>query len=156
MENLTERHIHRADFIGLACAIIGALISAVVAIAVYVQQAVSSTVPMWPLPGFVLMEWALLGIFNFIAAYYVFRGSSINWQQAAWALTGALIALIILGAFSIGPYVLIAFILFVISIVLFALCRKPKWLPSIGVGVLGIILNFGLLWLVIRLVNSTI
>lgn len=156
MDNLSERHIPRADFIGLASAVIGAMISMAGASGVYVSQASTSVTTLWPLPGFVLLEWALLGIFEFIAAYYVFRWSSIKWQQAAWSLTGALIPLIILGAFSIGPLVLITFLLFVISIGLFAIRTKPRWLPSIGALALGVIINLGLLLLIITLMHGTI
>lgn len=156
MDNLTERHIPRADFVGLAAALIGAIISIAGAGGVYLSQVSPGMAPLWPLPGFVLLDWALVGIIDFIAAYYVFRWSSINWQQATWAFTGALIPLIILGAFSIGPLVLITFILFVVSIVLFALSKKPKWLASIGALALGIIINLGFLLLVITLANRTI
>ncbi len=152
MENLTERHIPRADFIGLASAVIGALFSIGAAIGMYRPLAQEVSGSLWPL-RFFLLDWALVGIIGFIAAYSVFRWSSIRWQQASLALTGALIPLIILGAFSIGPLVLITLILFVVSFVLFALCRKPKLLESIGALALGIIINLGLLLLVITLAN---
>lgn len=158
MDSLIERHIPRADFIGLAAAFIGALFSVGGAIAEYVSLALvieGSGGSIWPLRVF-LLDWALVGIIDFIAAYFVFRWSSINWQQATWAFTGALIPLIILGAFSIGPLVLIAFILFVVSNVLFAVSRKPKWLASIGALALGIIINLGFLLLVITLANRSI
>ncbi len=153
MDQITERRIPRADFIGLAAGVIGAIISIVGAIWVYVTQAAGGTSPMWPLPGLALLDWAVLGIFVFIATYMVFRWSSIGWQQSTWFLAGALIPLTVLGAFSIGPFVLITLLLLVISIVLLALCRKPRWLPSILAFFIGGIINLAFLYIVIALVN---
>ncbi len=155
MENLTDRHIPRADFIGLASALISGLFSVGAAIGMYRPLAQGVSGSLWPL-RFLLLDWALIGIIDFIAAYFVFRWSSSRWQLASLALTGALIPIIIMGAYSIGPLVLIAFVLFVVSYVLFALCRKPKWLESIGALALGIIVNLGLLLLLITLANRTL
>ncbi len=154
MDNDGMQRIPRADFIALAASFIGAVVSIAGAGGVYISLAGVSTTPLWPLPGIVLLDWAILGILDLIAAYLVFRWSSIPWQEASWAFTGALMPLIILGAFSIGPLVLITFVLFVVSIVLLALCRKPKWLASVVALALGIIINLVLLLLVISIART--
>jgi len=141
------------DFVALALAFFGAIVSLGGALSIYSSQAPIAETPLWPLPGFVLLDWALLGLIGFLPAYLSFRHLSSKWRLVAWFITGALIPLIVLGALSIGSIVLISFLFFVISTIILSIRKKAKWLESIGILMLGAICNLGLLLIIITLGN---
>lgn len=141
------------DYLILALSLIAGLVSILGATAVYVSQARESASPLWPLPGLVLLLWALIGLIGSLAIYLTVKGSSIKWQRSTWFISGMFIPLIVLGAFSIGPLVFIGFSLFTFSTVLLAFRRRTQWLISIGLFVLGAALNLVLLLVVILLGN---
>jgi hypothetical protein len=132
------------------------VISLGAAAAIYSTQAQDSTTTLWPLPGLVLLDWVLIGIIGFMSTYLVLRGVKGKWLRAAWIITGTFIPLIILGAFSIGFFVLIAFILYVISIIILTVQRKSQWLLSFGLLMLGSIINLVLLLIMITLGNPSL
>jgi hypothetical protein len=127
------------------------VISLGAAAAIYSTEAQNGITPLWPLPGLVLLDWALVGSIGFISSYLVLRGAKGKWLRAAWIITGTFIPLIILGAFSIGFFVLIAFFLYVISTIILTVQRKPKWLLSFSLLMLGSFINLGLLFIMITL-----
>lgn len=127
------------------------VISLGAASAIYSTEAQNSTTSLWPLPGLVLLDWALIGIIGFLSTYLVLRGAKGRWLRIAWIITGSFIPLIILGAFSIGFFVLIAFFLYVISIIILTVQRKSQWLLSFGLLMLGSIINLILLLIMITL-----
>ena len=151
MNSQIEQPRSRTDFIGVATAIIGAVVAVVGAVLVYVEQAGISATPLWPLPGLVLLLWGLLGVIGLVAAYLSTRKTTAKWLQGVWFTTGAFIPIIVLGAFSIGLYALITFLLFLISALLLAFTRHPNWLVSLGWLVMGAVLDLGLLLLIITL-----
>ncbi len=102
MNDNQQTPISRGDFIGLVVAFVGGILCVIGAIWTYVSQVQFGASPMWPLPGLVLLEWAILGIVGFAAAYITFGKNVVIWQQATWAISGAFIPLIVLGALSIG------------------------------------------------------
>ena len=132
------------------------VISLGAATAIYSTEAQNGITPLWPLPGLVLLDWALVGIIGFMSTYLVLQGVKGKWLRAAWIITGTFIPLIILGAFSIGFFVLVAFILYVISTIILTVQRKPKWLLSFGMLMLGSIINLGLLLIMITLGNPSL
>jgi hypothetical protein len=144
------------DFVPLVLAFFGALVSLWGASVTYLSQAQISGASLWPLPGLVLMDWAVFGLAGFITAYLCFRQVSAKWLHAAWFITGAFIPLIILGAFSIGSGVLIVFILFVVSTIILTIRQKGKLLASFGLLMLGSIYNLGVLFLMITLGNPSL
>jgi hypothetical protein len=148
-----EQHSSWLDFMALALAFFGAIVSIGGAILIYSSQAQIGTSPLWLLPGFVLLDWALLGLIGFLAAYLSFRQLSSKWRLVAWFITGAFIPLIVLGAFSIGLFVLIGFLLFMISTILLTIRQRAKWLESFGLWILGAICNLVILLIMITLVN---
>jgi hypothetical protein len=139
------------DFIALTLSFLGAIVSIGGAIIIYSSQAQDGMSPLWPLPGLVLLDWALLGLIGFLGAYLSFRQLSAKWLQVTWFITGAFMPLIVLGAFSIGLFVLIGFLLFVTSTILLAIRKRAKWLESFSLLMLGAICNLVLLLITITL-----
>jgi len=66
---------------------------------------------LWPLPGLYLMQIALVGVLAlvFVAAGW---GLKAHWRWLPWAAAGILLAFVILGGFSIGPFLSPAFVAF--------------------------------------------
>ncbi len=145
--------ISKADFIGIALSIIGAVISVVVPVALYGSlKAGVGTASLWPL-RLMLVDWALLGLLGFVAAFLSFQLCSGGWLRATWFISGAFIPVIILGAASIGPYVLISFGLAMVSSLVLAIQARSKWLENFGLLMLGVVINLGIVYLVITLGN---
>ena len=144
------------DFLALVLSFLGAIVSIGGALLTYSSQAQIPDAPLWPLPGFVLLDWVILGLMGFLATFLSFRQSSAKWMQVTWFITGAFIPLIVLGALSIGLFVLIAFLLFVISTIILAIRRRAKWLESFGILMLGAVCNLGILLIVITLGNRNL
>jgi hypothetical protein len=139
------------DFIAMLLAFLGAIVSFVGAIFTFSSQAQTPAASVWPLPGLVLLDGVLLGSIGFLTAFFSFRHGSTIWVSVAWFITGTFIPLIILGAFSIGLAVLVAFLLLVISTIIFAIRQKGNWLTSFGLVMLGSICNLGVLMLMLTL-----
>jgi len=153
LDKKEEQHSSWLDFVALALAFFGAIVSLGGALSIYSSQTPIAETPLWPLPGFVLLDWALLGLIGFLATYLSFRQLSSKWRLVAWFITGAFTPLIVLGAFSIGLFVLIGFLLFMISTILLAIRKRAKWLESFGLWMLGAICNLVILLIMITLGN---
>jgi hypothetical protein len=100
----------------------------------------SMWVSLWPLPGLVLAEWGLLGILGFVGIL-LGRPSTVTF---AWGVCGALVALVVLGAFSIGPSALIALVFLTASALVASLRRTRNLLGDAGILMLGVLFNFSL------------
>ncbi len=145
------RPITKADFVGIALSIVEAVISIVVPVALYGDlKAGVGTASLWPL-RLMLVDWALLGVMSFIAAFLSFQLCSERWLNATWFFAGAFIPLIILGAIDIGPYALISFGLAMVSSLVLAMQQKSKWLVNFGLLMLGVVINLGVVYLITRL-----
>jgi hypothetical protein len=142
------------DILALILSFLAAILSFGGAAYTYISQAQISATPLWPLPGIVLVDWVLLGTVGFIAAFFSLRKKTVGWMRSTWFLTGALIPILILGAFSIGPMVLIVFLLAAISTFIIAMRLRLKWLESFGLLMLGSISNLLILTLFIIYANS--
>src|SRR4030042_2594271 len=151
MDKIEQRQRSWLDLLAMVLAFFTAIISFLGALATYLTQAQIPEAPLWPLPGLVLVDWVLLGSIGFFAVFLCFRHTSVKWLLLAWFITGALIPLIILGAFSIGLAVLIAFFLFVISTIILTIRQKGKWINSFAWLLLGSICNLGILFIIITL-----
>lgn len=144
------------DFVALILAFIGALIAAGGSLMILIDQAQVTGSPVWPLPGLVLMDWAMLGVLGFLGAYFGRIPSSAHWRKVSWLSAGALIPLVILGAFSIGPFVLVSLIFFLASTLLIAIHKERKWPEHLGLLMVGAVANLGLLLLFIAIGNPAI
>lgn len=91
----------------------------------------------FPLPGLILIEWAVIGVLGFLSAIAVFYPQYQRPSTGIWVMTGALLPLIILGALSIGPLVLIAALFFLIAAILVKLHTKSRLLSMLGYWVIG-------------------
>ena len=135
-----------ANSVALVLAFIGVLIASGGSLVVFIDQAgMSPGSPVWPLPGLVLMDWTILGILGFLSAYGGRTPSSALWRKIAWVVAGALIPLVILGAFSIGLFVLVSLLFFLGSTIFLSMQRKEKWLDYLGMFFIGTVSNLGLL-----------
>ena len=139
------------DILALVLSFFGAIISVWGALVTYLSQAQIPEASLWPLPGLILINWVMLGLVGFIAAYFCFRQASAKGLHLAWFITGTFIPLIILGAFSIGAGVLIAFLLFVVSTIILTIRQRGRLLASFGLLMLGSVCNLGILLILIKL-----
>ncbi len=144
------------DMVAVVIAFLGAIASVAGSVAVYVSQRQFAATSLWPLPGLVLLLWALLGVFGLLAATMSLLDASSWWLKVLLFLTGAFIPLIIIGALSIGSLVMIGFLFFIVSGVILAIRRKAKFLESFGLFMLGAFATLGLLYAIITLGGSSL
>jgi hypothetical protein len=141
----------KVDLLALVLAFLGAIVSFLGVVAIYSSAAQVSGTPLWPLPGLVLVDWMLIGAISFIATFFCLRKRSAGWLKLIWFMTGTFIPVIILGAFTIGVLVLVAFFFMVISTFIIAIRQESKWLTSFGYLMLGSIINLGILAVILFL-----
>jgi hypothetical protein len=118
------------------------------------QQAGLASAPgesIWPLPGLVLLEWAAFGAVGFMGILLAENPSNLSWFSASCFVIGAFLPLVVLGAFSIGPFVLLSLVALLIAAVLTSLQLKISLLPRLKYLLIGIVANLGLLLGVILL-----
>jgi hypothetical protein len=140
--------------LALVLSFLAAVVTFFGAIVTYVSQAQVAQASLWPLPGLVLLDWLVIGVVSFISVFFSLRRKTVGWLRLTWLLTGAYIPLIILGAFSIGLLVMLAFFLAVISTFIIAIRHRSKWLESFGLLMLGSISNLVILALMIEYAGS--
>jgi hypothetical protein len=137
------------DVLALVLSFLAAIVTFLGVISTYSSQAQLPEVPLWPLPGLVLIDWLLVGVTGFLAVFFSLRRRTVWWHRITWLLTGAFIPLFILGALSIGTLVLMAFFLALISTFIITIRLRWKWLESTGYLLLGSIINLAILALTI-------
>jgi hypothetical protein len=155
LDNKDDQRSSWMDFLALVLSFFGAIVSFLGAILIYSSQAQIPEASLWPLPGLILMDWVLLGLIGFLTAYLCFRQVPAKWLHVAWFITGAFIPLIILGIFSIGLAVLIAFIFYVVSTTILTIRQRGRLLASFGLLMLGSVSNLGILFIMITLGNPS-
>ena len=153
LDKKAEQHHTWLDYVALALSFFGALISSWGAFVTFSSQAQIPEALLWPLPGLILLYWALLGLIGLLTTYLSFRQIHVIWLKVTWFVTGTFIPLIILGAFSIGMGVLIAELLFLISAIILTIRQRAKWLECLGLLILGAICSLALLLITITLGN---
>ncbi len=139
------------DVSAIVLAFIGALVAVGGSILVLANQVQMTGIAIWPLPGFVLLDWGLLGVLGFLAAFYGRRVELTYWLKAAWFVPGAMIPLVVFGAFSIGLFVFISLPFFLFSAILITLQKTTKWLDHLKQFLFGVVCNLGVLLLLIAL-----
>ena len=105
----------------------------------------------WPMPGLVLLNWAVIGLLGFVGL--IAEGS---WKRTinlvdTWFVVGALIPLMMIGAFSIGPLVLMTLLAFLVATLLASTQAKGNWLRYFKTLLIGAIANLAILYLFIIL-----
>lgn len=149
---MNNRLIHTLE--GLSAAV-GAAICLYGAWTFAVQQSAFPREPwdaaLWPLPGLVLLQWSLLGVAVLVGVLMGRPGA----LTMAWAACGALVALVVLGAFSIGSTVLLALVFLIAAVLTAGLRRARNLFRDVGVLMLGTLVNFALFALLILLERLT-
>jgi hypothetical protein len=133
------------EFLANGLGAIGALIAVAGPVLVLGSQPGGPGYSIWPLPGLVLIDWAVLGVAGFLGTYLGTKPLPGLWGHAAWFVAGALIPLMALGALSIGPFVLFSLVFLAASAVLVTIHQRLKGLEIFGAFALGILINLGLL-----------
>ncbi len=148
-----EKQSQWVDIIAIVLSAIGSLAAIAGAVLVGLSQIQATGVSIWPLPGLVLIDWLLLGAGGILGAFLVIRPTGTKWIQAIWVDLGAFVPLIILSALFIGPYVLITYVLYLISAIILSVRRHPNWLVCFRSFMLGLLVNLAILVIMIYLGN---
>jgi hypothetical protein len=115
------------------------------------QASFASPGSIWPLPGLVLLDWAALGVIGFIGILLAENPRNLPWFEGSWFAVGAFLPLVVLGAFSIGPFVFLSLLTLLIAAILTSLQLKISPLPRLKFLLIGTLANLGLLLGVILL-----
>jgi hypothetical protein len=156
MNQNEERKWSWMDVLGLILGFLAAILSFFGGSFTYLSQLNNGEVTLWPLPGMILLDWVVVGVLVFFAAFFILRRRSKVWLLLTWVFTGSFIPLIILGAFSIGYMVLITFLFSLIATALMAFRKGINWLESFGALMIGSIGNLAILMLIITLSGQTL
>lgn len=130
---------------------LGAGIALIGALGIGASQLDTPVASIWPMPGLVLLDWAVSGLLGFVGL--IAEGS---WKRTfdlvdTWFVVGALIPLMAIGAFSIGPLVLITLLAFFLAALLASVQAKGNWFKYFKALLIGAIANLALLFLFITL-----
>ncbi len=104
---------------------------------------------LWPMPALVLIDSVALGLIGFVSVALGNLAQVWIWNQLTWAVCGALVVLMIAGAFSIGRFVMLAALCFGIAGALAWARDKPHVGADLAALALGGLGNFVLLFVFI-------
>jgi hypothetical protein len=104
---------------------------------------------LWPMPALALIDMALLGLIGLLAIAVDDGAHTLRWGIVTWAVIGGLIALMLVGAWTIGPLLLIAVLAFATAAILADTRRNRKILSDVGVLIIGAASNAVMLFLFI-------
>ncbi len=152
--NLNESKRTRSSFLTLILGFAGMLFAVGGAALFFANQVQMDSTSIWPLPALALIDWALIGFLGFFSAFFAARTSLDYWPKAAWVAAGALLPLIILGAFSIGFSVLLSLPFFLVSAILISAQKRTPWLNSLAFFMLGAAGNLGLFFIFMVLAGT--
>ena len=105
----------------------------------------------WPLPGLVLLDWAIIGFIAPLVVYLEERSTGRHALDILWGLSGGLLPMVYLGAFSIGLFVLLSALPLLTCCAVLTLSRKQSWLRGLGFLATGLLLNLVVLLVFIAL-----
>ncbi len=80
----------------------------------------------WPLPAGYLLEITVLGVGGLVSVSANRTSSPPLWGNVTWAIAGVFLSLAVLGAWSIGPSVVPAFLALVAAAILAGVRRRQK------------------------------
>lgn len=136
--------------------VVGAAITTCIA-AIFAQQQSSVQAPgesLWPLPGVVLLEIALLGLIGLVAVALDNVEHARYLGVLTWAVVGALISLMFLGIFSVGPFLFPAVLAFSVAAVLADRRRGRRSASNLGLAAVIMVANGVLLIVLIALTRA--
>ena len=134
-----------------ALSALGAGIALVGALGIGASQPNAPDASIWPMPGLVLLEWAVLGLLGFVGFIAEASWKRIFNLTVTWYVVGALIPMMVIGAFTIGPLVLMTLLAFLVAALLASAQAKGNWLIYFRTLLIGAISNLVLLYLFILL-----
>ncbi|MFZ2095221.1 MAG: hypothetical protein WAV05_01160 [Anaerolineales bacterium] len=79
MNTSDDQQLGWIDFLALGFSFFAVIVTVWVALSIVSFQGQAAGEPLWPLPGFVLLDWVLLGVMGFITTYFCMRRLSIRW-----------------------------------------------------------------------------
>jgi len=134
-------------FIGLLFNSSGAAVCLGGAAAFWSLQASTAEGTLWPLPAIALLDWGILGFGGLLLARL--GDAAPGWPgRGLWAIGGALLPFGVIGALSIGPFVMLSAVLFLLGAAFSSLTRSKitgqdlRWLAGGLVGNLLLLLTF--------------
>ena len=126
-------------FIGLLFISSGAAACIGGAAAFWSLQASTTEGSLWPLPALALLDWGILGFAGFLLARL--GDAAPGWpSHGLWAIGGALLPLGVIGTLSIGPFVILSAVLFLLGAAASSLTRSKitghdlRWMAGGFVG----------------------
>jgi hypothetical protein len=131
--------------ISLSFTVLGAFLAAGAAGIILIQQADMPGSSVFPMPFLVLFEWAVLGIAGAVYVSLAELRSDERQLQGAWAIVGAYIPLILLGAFSIGPIALVTAVLLLGPTIFLTIRHGSPILRQMGILAIGALANLVIL-----------
>jgi hypothetical protein len=138
---LLSRRLSKA-FIGLA-----ALTSLATTVLLWGEIAVHQE--MWPLPGFYLIEIIVLPAF----AFYVALSDSWPGTLLCWAMLGASLGFVLLGAMSLGFFYLPVVLFLLFGVIMSRRARGSDVLKGIAIALSAVILQAGAMLILIRILS---
>ena len=129
-------------------AAVGASICAGAALVVWQSQPYD----VWPFPTLYLIEIVALGMAGFIGLITRAEGA-VRWDSVPWGVAGALLAFVILGAWTIGPLLLPAVLAFLIAATAADMGPNQRWIRHLGIFMIAGVSQASLMFVVIALLS---
>jgi hypothetical protein len=137
------------SFLAWLLTIFGAGVCLLVAVGFGGQQKDS----LWPFPGLYLLEIILVGA-AVVASLTLNQGMAVAfWNAVPWVAGGILLAFVVLGGFSIGPYLLPAMLAFLLVGVIVDLRGRRRIAMHLGLAMIATLLQGGLVMVLIGFVH---
>ena len=103
-----------------------------------------------PFPAVYFIEIIALGTVGFVGLIMRAEGA-IRVDSVPWGVAGALLAFVILGAWTIGPLLLPAMLTFLIAATVADMGPNPRWIRHLGIFMIAGVSQAGLMFVVILL-----
>ena len=127
-------------------AAVGASICVGAALVVWRSQSYN----VWPFPALYLIEIIALGTAGFVGLITRAEGV-VRLDRVPWGVAGALLAFVILGAWTIGPLLLPAMLAFLIAAIVTDTRSNPRWIRHLGIFTIAGVSQASLMFVVILL-----
>jgi hypothetical protein len=108
----------------------------------------------WPLPGAYMIEVAAVSLIGLLSRARDTSPSNVDWGAVTWAASGVLLAFVILGGFSIGPFLAPAMLALALAGLLGDLRQGRGPLPHAGLMLVAALLQSALMFVVIGLFRN--
>ena len=99
----------------------------------------------------ILIDWGVMGVLGFFGALRGANPLGFAWLKASWFAAGALLPYVVLGAFSIGPYVLVSTLFILASAILLTIAVQAKWLEHLKFLLAGVVCNLGFYFILVAM-----